>query len=194
MRLHYRWLMAAFAAGIAALSAAAPANAQLPLGSEFLTPAVGSASQGHSFQFFADLVNNSSSTVYLNGYGFSFNAAGITDDSSDNFINNTPLSLAAGEDSGPLDLFDLTIANAVTPGSYAGTYTFYADSSNTDMIGQENFNFTVTPSGAAAPVPEPPFFQMAALLGLGCLVLQRKRDRKLQAWRSWMWAGLGNVR
>jgi len=199
MRLHYRWLMAAFAAGIAALSAAAPANAQLPLGSDFLTPAVGSASQGQTFDFFADLVNNSSSTVYLNSYGFSLDApAGITSNAGDIFFStsNVPFSLDPTVDSGPLDLFDLSVADAVTPGSYAGTYTFYggADGSASDMIGQENFNFTVTSSGAASPVPEPPFFQMTALLGLGCVGLLRMRDRKRPAWRSWMWAGLGSVR
>lgn len=84
---------------------------------------------------------------------------------TDNFAN-LPISLAAGQSSADLDLFDITLASTVPAGVYRGTYGLIGGEdggtgTGMDNLGQASFSVAVK---AAPLVPEP---GTAALFGIG---------------------------
>jgi hypothetical protein len=66
----------------------------------------------------------------------------------DNFFANVPISLAPGESSALIDLFDVTLPN--DPGPYAGAYQLLGGADGgtftaADNLAQANFSVTVAP-------------------------------------------------
>lgn len=136
-------------------------------------------SPGQTLQFFGVLTDTTSDPkpIYLNSdsFTFSLNASDYT--LTDNFAS-LPLSLSAGQSSGALDLFDITLANTALAGIYHGAYGLVGGEdggTGTGMnnLGQASFSATVT----TATVPEP---GTTALLGISLAsIVAALRFRKL---------------
>jgi len=130
-----------------------------------LTQISQSGAAGTIVTFDARLTNLTSSPVFLNGDSATTSTSFLTVDDNP-FLNNAPLSLAAGASSGPFALFNVLIA----PGTAVGTYGF-----NTFSIlgGADGSAFAPTGSAqfavTASPVPEPGTIRLlvTGMLGLG---------------------------
>ena len=131
-----------------------------------------SATAGSTLTFAATLTNISTSTVFLNGDSSTTVNPGLV--VSDNpFLNNAPLSLAAGASSGPFDIFTVTIAAGTAPGIYSlNSFTILGgpDGITLNPVGSTNFTVDVL-----SPVPEP---GTLVLVGSGLVVLALKHRFK----------------
>jgi PEP-CTERM motif len=113
------------------------------------------APAGATASFFGTITNTDTTPgdgpVYFNGDIPNF---GMTDAIvEDNFFANVPISLAEGASSGPIDLFDIVLANPETDlsGLYSGTYILLGgmdEDSGTlfDNLAQVNFSTTPEPA------------------------------------------------
>ena len=119
---------------------------------------------GQTLSFFGVITNTDMTLgdqpIYLNSDSLNFTLSDAT--VMDNFIANVPISLAEGESSGDIDLFDITLANpGVNPaGVYPGTYELLggmdggAGTAN-DALAQADFSVNL--------VPEPGTFALMAV-------------------------------
>ena len=142
---------------------------------------------GETLNFFGTITNTSSDTdpadaIYLNGD--SLNLA-LTDATiNDNFFAaDFPISLAGGQSSGDIDLFDVVLADPESDpfGSYSGTYGLLGGMDGGAQTAQDNLaqvSFSVDVEPASAPaVPEP-----STLVLLGAeLALLAFMDRLIRA-------------
>ena len=137
---------------------------------------------GSTLSFFGIITNTTdpnlgADPIYLNSASFNFALTDAANNSLGNFFANVPFSLASGESSADIDLFDITLAypGSLPLGSYSGTYVLLGgrdggDLSASDNLGQTDFSVTVT--------PEPAFF---TLLGAGLVILGLARRRQQNA-------------
>lgn len=124
-----------------------------------------SGAAGATLTFDATVTNLSSSTIFLNGDSSTTASAFLT--VSDNpFLNNAPLSLAAGASSGPFAAFAVTIVPGIAVGSYnLNDFTILGGLTNVDFSPLGSTDFTVNVS----PAPEPTTLLLvgSGLLGMG---------------------------
>lgn len=160
---------------LAALGAAAAAANPLPITIAFDQPdQIGVA--GQTLQFFGTLTNTSADTVFLNSDDL--NPTGLSITSNDLFLANLPAFLApngqAGDSSGDVELFDLTLSvplrDAIT--TFPGTYTIVggADANAQDIVGSANFS-------VSTPEPSTAYLLLAAFLAVSIRVLWDTRQR-----------------
>jgi hypothetical protein len=108
-------------------------------------------SPGETLQFFGTITNDDSENrVFLNSDDLTLNGLSLTTD--DLFFANVPASLAAGESSGDIELFDVLVSNPLVdaPGMYQGSYTLFGGNdggtdSAADNLGSANFSVTTVP-------------------------------------------------
>lgn len=130
---------------------------------------------GQTLQFSGVITNTTSDAapIYLNSDSFNFALGGANYTLADGFAN-TPASLMAGQSSGDIVLFSITLANPFT-GSlgtpYLGTYGLIGGEDGGSGTGNDNLgqaSFSVTVRSATSTVPEP---GITVLLGLGLAAL-----------------------
>ena len=119
-----------------------------------------SASAGDTFQVFGTITNTSGSTVFLNGD--SFTLTGFSLSITDQFYTTVPFSLASGESSGDIELFDVTVSNPLldAPGVYGIGYTVLGgvDGDAQDVVAgppKSAVSISVTTTAGPSAVPEP---------------------------------------
>jgi hypothetical protein len=162
---------------LAALSAAAAAANILPI-----TVAFDQLDQtgmpGQTLQFFGTLTNTTADPVFLNSDDL--NPTGLSITSTDLFFANVPLSLApagqAGDSSGDIELFDLTLTASLrdATGTYPGTYTLLggADGNAQDIVGSAGFSVTTV-----TPEPSTIYLLLTVLFVVSIRVLWAARKR-----------------
>jgi hypothetical protein len=160
---------------LTALGAAAAAANTLPITIAFDQPdQIGVA--GQTLQFFGTITNTTSDIVFLNSDDL--NPTGLSITSNDLFFANVPLFLApsgqAGDSSGDIELFDLTLSAPLRDAAttFPGTYTLLggADSNAQDILGSASFSVTT-------PEPSTVYLLLGTLLAVSIRVLFRVRTR-----------------
>lgn len=132
---------------------------------------------------FGTLTNLSADTVFLNGDTENAAAAIVAPGSVNDtpFFLNAPLSLAAGQSSGLIELFTFDVAAGVSPGlAGAGVFSGLggvgaANSSNFDLLGSQHFSVNVQPA-TTGTVPEPGTLVYLGI-GLAAMVAASRRFR-----------------
>jgi hypothetical protein len=165
-------------AAIACLAAAAEAQT---LNLTLLDPDASVTQGATSIAFDAIIANPSmSATIYLNGDSFTTSSPFLTVNDSP-FDANAPVSLAPGQSSGEIELFDVDLSKTIPVGTYSGSNLFSilggADGGSGTAFGDlADAKFSVTVSGATS-VMAPEIDANSALNGLiflvGCLVVLR---------------------
>ncbi len=107
---------------------------------------------GQTISFFGVITNTDTTPgdqpIFLNSDSLNFTLGDAT--VVDNFFSTVPISLAEGESSGDIDLFDITLANPESSLSGTGTYGLIGgmdggSGQGSDNLAQTNFSVTVTP-------------------------------------------------
>jgi len=135
-----------------------------------LTDSVQNGTPGSTLMFSADITNTGSTTEFLTGDSITPSSPflSVTDNG---FVNNVPFSLNPGLSTGTVELFEVMIDPAATPGTYgmnffdliAGT-----NPSNPNLIETQEFTVNVV----SARTPEP---ASIILLSGGLLMVLLKR-------------------
>ncbi len=134
-----------------------------PLFTVTFTPNTISGNPGDVIPFSGTLLNNTSSTLFINSDSFTFAIAGALDDSP--FLINAPISLAGNASSGSFVFLDVTIPQGQAGGAYDGVFTVLGgpDGGALNNLGSAAFHVTVD-----VVTPEP---ASIVLLGLGLATL-----------------------
>jgi len=102
---------------------------------------------GQTLEFFGTITNNTGATIFLNSD--TPNLLGLSFSITDQFFSTVPPSLAAGETSSDIELFDVTLSNPLLDpfATYAGDYTLVGgiDGDAQDNIGSATFSVTSVP-------------------------------------------------
>jgi len=149
MKLHFLFIVA-----FTAMAASAPHASAM---TTFADPDQNGA-PGSTLQFFGTITNLGSDAIFLNGDELNL-AAPTTDFTiTDLFFANAPLTLNAGDSSGLIELFDVTVNNPFPdlPTTYTGSWamTGGADGNAQDILDQASFSVTVTPDTQTTPEPQ----------------------------------------
>lgn len=136
-----------------------------------LTNSVQAGTPGSILMFSADITNTGSTTIFLTGDSISPSSAflNVTDNG---FSNNVPFSLDAGKSTGTVELFEVMIDPAASPGTYDMNFFDLiagANPSNPDLIETQQFTVNVT----SATTPEPASILLMAS-GLVIPLLRRR--------------------
>jgi hypothetical protein len=133
---------------------------------------------GATVQFFGTIFNNTASTIFLNSDDLNIN--GLSFAVNDQFFSTVPFSLAAGANSGDIELFDVTVSNPLSDsaGKYTGLYDLIggADGNAQDVL-ENSATFSVNTAPVTSPVPEPSTLCLL-LTGASALLPITKRLRK----------------
>ncbi len=134
--------------------------------------------------FDATILNPSATdTIYLNGDASSTSSPLLTVDDSPFFLD-APLSLAPGESSGPLELFDVTLSSAAPVGTYSlnafsiiggadgGTFADFSD------IADATFSVTVKPRVISVPEPDALLLTLGGLIAAAASLGMRRRVKR----------------
>ena len=127
---------------------------------------------GSFLAYYGTITNLSNATVYLNSSALNLLGSNLT--TTDQFFNTVPISLAAGANSGDIQLFDVSVASAPTV-TEAGSYGLEggADSNASDNLGSSTFS--VTAPAASAPEIDPSLASSGLVLIAGAIVVLRGR-------------------
>jgi hypothetical protein len=126
-----------------------------------------SGSAGDVLLFDGILTNTGTDTVFLNTDNL--NLAGFPLSSLDGSpFFNEPVSLGGGGGTSDMELFDITIPDPFTPGSYDGTFQVLGgvDGSAQDILGTADFAVQVLGPTSGVPEPRSVVLLGAAFLGL----------------------------
>jgi hypothetical protein len=134
---------------------------------------IGSA--GQTLQFFGTIVNNTGSTIFLNGD--SPNMSGLSFTILDQFFTTVPISLDPGKNSGDIELFDIAISSPLLDpgGKYTGSYTLLGGTTDDaqNVLGTSTFSVS-TP--VATPEPGSIYLLLGGVPVAGAM-LRRLRTR-----------------
>jgi hypothetical protein len=125
---------------------------------------------GETLQFVGDVTNTGATTVFLNADNINFpGVPSLT--TTDLFLMNVPVSLAAGQSSGDIELFDVSLSDPFTdpPVLYSGSYTLSGGVDANAQIILDSAEFSVKAA------PEPGFYGLLALCLGGMLFAMRRR-------------------
>lgn len=134
-------------------------------------------SPGQTLNFFGTITNTDTTPgdapIYLNFDSLNLSLSDAT--VMDNFFANVPISLAEGQSSGDIDLFDVTVANpeANPLGIYPGTYGLLGGmdgGANTASDSLAQVNFSVE---QVAPEPATYVLILGGLAGIAALRRRR---------------------
>lgn len=163
-----RWLRGAALLALVCLMSLRPAQAQLLLN---FNPANQTGPPGGTVTFNATLINAGTDPLFLNGADFAGLGDGLTVDITP-FFNNSPLSLAGGEQwTG--DVFNIEISSSASPGVFFGTFRVLGGPNDTDQAPIASQNFLV-----AVSAPEPGTMALVVPVLFGGLFLGRKGIRR----------------
>jgi hypothetical protein len=133
---------------------------------------------GQTLDFFGTITNDTSDTIYFNSDSLNFGSPGFTQ--VDQFFNTVPVSLAAGDSSSDIELFDISVNNPFgnTLGIYSGTYTLVGgddDGAGTaqDYLGSASFAVDVTPEPASI------YLLLGGLAGVWAPISRRTRASRV---------------
>ena len=153
---------------LAAMSAAAASADDISIALDDPTQ---TGSPGETLQFFGTITNTSAATVYLNSDSLTLD--GLSLGLIDQFFNNVPIFLGAGDSSGDVELFDVTVSNPLVDpsGTYDGSYELIGglDGEAQDDVGSTNFSVTT--------VPEPSTIYLLLVVASVSLVLISRKAR-----------------
>jgi hypothetical protein len=128
-------------------------------------------SPGETLEFFGTITNTSAATLYLNSDSITLD--GLSLGLIDQFFNNVPIFLGAGDSSGDVELFDVTVSNPLVDpsGTYDGSYELIGglDGEAQDDVGSTNFSVTT--------VPEPSTIYLLLVVASVSLVLISRKAR-----------------
>jgi hypothetical protein len=149
-----------------------------------------SVTQGTTSIAFDAIISNPSltTTLYLNGDGFTTSSTFLTVNDSP-FDANAPISLAPGQSSGQIELFDVDLPKTIPVGTYGGSNVFSilggADGGSGTAFGDladTRFSVTVnSPTSVMAPEIDANSALSALTLLVGCLVVLRGRRSPMAA-------------
>ncbi len=135
-------------------------------------------SAGGTLQFFGTITNDTDATLYLNGDDLNLDGLSLT--TTDQFYNTVPISLApdgqAGDSSGDIELFDVTVSDPLldAAGAYSGTYTLFggADGGAQGNLGSTSFSVTTV-----TPEPSSLYLLLSGMLAMTVLVWKGVRPQ-----------------
>ena len=153
---------------LAAMSAAAASADDISIALDDPTQ---TGSPGETLEFFGTITNTSAATLYLNSDSITLD--GLSLGLIDQFFNNVPIFLGAGDSSGDVELFDVTVSNPLVDpsGTYDGSYELIGglDGEAQDDVGSTNFSVTT--------VPEPSTIYLLLVVASVSLVLISRKAR-----------------
>jgi len=153
---------------LAAMSAAAASADDISIALDDPTQ---TGSPGETLQFFGTITNTSAATVYLNSDSLTLD--GVSLGLIDQFFNNMPIFLGAGDSSGDIELFDVTVSNPLVDpsGTYGGSYELIGgpDGEAQDDVGSASFSVTT--------VPEPSTIYLLLVVAAVYMVLSSRKAR-----------------
>lgn len=142
-----------------------------------LTSPVQTGTPGATLVFTGTLTNPNAIAEFLNGDSASALPTSLQVDDTPFFLN-APVSLDAGASTGPIELFDVMIDPAATPGTYDLNFFNIVGgplSDSPDLLATREFTVTVA---ASSPVPEPGTWLLLGSAMIGWLRTRpRRKDR-----------------
>ncbi len=106
-------------------------------------------------------------TVFLNSDDLSVPQSSSVEDL---FFTNVPISLGPSASTGPIELFDFTVANDAAPGTYTGSWQLLggvgvSNQNDFDLLGSADFTIVVS----QAPEPAAELLLGGGLLLVACI-------------------------